>query len=90
MGHHAEHVTDIGPGDATDDSLRQYALKHDAVIVTKDEDFTLMFATPGETPAIVWIRIGNTRKSTLLDWFSPLVPQIVSLIEGGQKLIELR
>jgi len=38
-GHVAEHVTEIGPADAPDRDLWQYALEHDAVLVTKDEDF---------------------------------------------------
>ncbi|WP_425571936.1 DUF5615 family PIN-like protein, partial [Nocardioides dubius] len=40
-GHQAEHVTDIGPGDAPDRELWRYALDNDAVIITKDEDFSL-------------------------------------------------
>lgn len=51
--HVAEHVTEIGPGDAPDRSLWQYALANGAVIVTKDEDFSLMFAVRGETPTVV-------------------------------------
>jgi predicted nuclease of predicted toxin-antitoxin system len=43
-GHVAEHVTDIGPGDAPDRDLWGYALAHQAVIVTKDEDFADMVA----------------------------------------------
>lgn len=89
-GHVAEHVTEAGPGDAPDRSLWQYALDNRAVIVTKDEDFSLMFAMHGEAPAVVWVRIGNTRRAALLNWFAPLIPRIVELVESGQKLIELR
>ena len=89
-GHVAEHVTDIGPGDAPDRDLWQYALGNKAVIVTKDEDFSLMFAMRGEAPAVVWVRVGNTRKAVLLAWFEPLIGQIVELVASGQKLIELR
>ena len=38
-GHHAEHVADIGLRDADDSPLWCYALQHQAIIVTKDEDF---------------------------------------------------
>lgn len=89
-GHVAEHVTDIGPGDLPDRDLWRYALANDAVIVTKDEDFSIMFAMRGEAPAVVWIRIGNTRKAALLTWFEPLIDRIVELVESGQTLIELR
>ncbi|WP_198157777.1 DUF5615 family PIN-like protein [Mycobacterium celatum] len=41
-GHVAEHVCDIGPGDRSDRDLWRYAIEHDAVLVTKDEDFAAM------------------------------------------------
>ncbi|MFT4187968.1 MAG: DUF5615 family PIN-like protein [Aeromicrobium sp.] len=89
-GHEADHVTDIAPGDTPDHDLWLYALRNQAVIVTKDEDFSLMFAMRGDAPAVVWVRIGNTRKAVLLAWFEPLIDQIVELVEQGQRLIELR
>ena len=89
-GHTAEHVTDIGPGDTPDRDLWRYALDNEAVIVTKDEDFSIMFAMRGEAPTVVWVRIPNTRKAPLLAWFAPLIDRIVELVESGQTLIELR
>jgi predicted nuclease of predicted toxin-antitoxin system len=89
-GHIAEHVTDIGPSDATDRTLWRYALDNEAVIVTKDEDFANMLAMGGDTPAVVWVRVGNTRRTPLLAWFEPLIDQIVSKVRDGERLIELR
>lgn len=89
-GHVAEHVNEIGPGDAPDRDLWRYALDNTAVIITKDEDFSLMFAMRGEAPAVVWVRSGNTRNADLLSWFEPLLDRIVELVESGQRLIELR
>ncbi len=89
-GHIAEHVSEIGPGDTPDRDLWQYALDRNAVIVTKDEDFSLMFAMRGEPATVVWVRIGNTRRGVLLEWFEPLIDQIVALVQNGQQLIELR
>ncbi|GAB2623107.1 DUF5615 family PIN-like protein [Pseudactinotalea suaedae] len=89
-GHEAEHVHDIGPHNVSDRELWRLALDRDAVIVTKDEDFSLMLGMRGEAPAIVWVRIGNTRSAALLSWFGPLLEHIVELVDSGQKLIELR
>lgn len=89
-GHEAEHVADIGRGDATDRELWQYAIEHDAALITKDEDFSDMVLLSESAPAVVWIRVGNTRRSALLEWFVPLVDQIVEMVESGQQLIELR
>jgi predicted nuclease of predicted toxin-antitoxin system len=73
-GHEADHVTDIGPGNAPDQDLWRYALGNEAVVVTKDEDFSSMIARGGETPAVVWVRIGNTRRPVLLAWHRGLRP----------------
>jgi predicted nuclease of predicted toxin-antitoxin system len=89
-GHVAEHVIDIGPVDIPDRELWRYALEHQAVIVTKDEDFANMLATGVDAPAVVWIRVGNTRRASLLAWFEPLIDQIVTMVEVGDRLIELR
>nr|WP_291037557.1 DUF5615 family PIN-like protein [Herbiconiux sp.] len=88
--HHAEHVTDIGPANASDRELWHYALEHSAVLVTKDEDFPSMLALGGESPAIVWIRVGNTRRHALIEWFEPLVDTVVDMIDAGNDLVELR
>lgn len=60
------------------------------MIVTKDEDFAIIAAAGGDTPTLVWVRIGNTRRAALLAWFEPLIDQIVSMVEAGNRLIELR
>lgn len=88
--HTAEHVIEIGPADASDRDIWQYALDRKAVIVTKDEDFADMIAIGREAPAVVWVRVGNTRRADLLAWFEPLIGQLVSMLEAGEQLIELR
>jgi predicted nuclease of predicted toxin-antitoxin system len=89
-GHQAEHVSDIGRGDAPDRELWHYAVEHDAVLVTKDEDFTDMVLLGDPAPVVVWVRVGNTRKQALLEWFGPLIDRIVAMASTGDRLIELR
>lgn len=88
--HVAEHVNDVGLGQSPDRDLWRYALEHGAVIVTKDEDFANMAILGGNAPTVVWVRIGNTRRAALLAWFEPLIDDVISLIEAGNRLIELR
>lgn len=89
-GHLAEHVTDIGPADAPDRELWLYAVEHEAVLITKDEDFPNMLVLGGAAPALVWVRVGNTRRRAVIEWFEPLIDRIVELIEAGNGLVELR
>ncbi len=89
-GHHAEHVADIGLKDAEDSPIWDHALKHGAVIVTKDEDFPHRLSQSAVAQTVVWLRIGNTSRQALLQWFEPLLPQIVRHIQQGDRLIEVR
>ncbi|MCW2813081.1 MAG: hypothetical protein JWN84_536 [Nocardioides sp.] len=49
-----------------------------------------MVATGREAPAVVWVRVGNTRRAAILVWFEPLIQQIVEMVDSGNRLIELR
>lgn len=49
-----------------------------------------MVAIGDESPTVVWVRVGNTRRSALLAWFEPLIERIVSMVERGDQVIELR
>ena len=89
-GYTAEHVSEICMLGADDSPIWDYALQHGAVIVTKDEDFPHRSGQSKTAPAIVWLRIGNTSRRALLEWFAPLLPQIEAQLELGEKLIEVR
>lgn len=90
QGHHAEHVIDVAPGDTPDSTLWQYASDQDAVIITKDEDFVDLLTRRHEGPAVVWVRVGNTSRRALLEWFLPQLGTIVDLVDAGNRFIELR
>jgi len=89
-GHVAEHVLDVGLAQAKDSPIWRYAEEHQAIIVTKDEDFAewVLRGRPG--PSVVWLRVGNTSRRALLAWFEPLLPLIVKRLEDGERLIEVR
>lgn len=89
-GHVAHHVEDLGLLDADDSSIWDYALEHEMVIVTKDEDFPHRLSQGKVAPVILWLRIGNASRKALLEWLKPLLPQIEKLIEQGDRLIEVR
>jgi predicted nuclease of predicted toxin-antitoxin system len=89
-GHQAAHVQDAGLRDAADPDIWSYALREQTVIVTKDEDFAHRFRQAARGPAIVWLRVGNTSRRALLQWFEPLIPQVTSLLQQGEKLVEVR
>ena len=88
-GFEAQHVYDIGLSEAEDRLIWDHAKKSGAVIISKDEDFISMITLHGDGPAIVWIRLGNTSKKSMLNWFEPLIPEIIASLQTGEKLIEV-
>ena len=71
MDHEAEHVFDVAPGNIPDGWIWDYALDHGAAVISKDSDFPDLTLLRERAPQIIWIKVGNTRKQALLDWFLP-------------------
>lgn len=87
LGHEAAHVF-VGLAGADDRLIWARAAETGAVIVTKDEDFALRRTLEAGGPAVVWLRLGNTRKAALLSWFARLLPDVLAALERGETLIE--
>ena len=88
-GHEAVHVGDVGMQAAKDGAIWAHALATAAVIVTKDEDFARRRAMVDVGPAVVWIRLRNTRRRDLLIWFAAVLPDIVHALGRGETLVEV-
>ncbi len=88
LGHTAEHVADLGLTSASDNEIHDYAAGVGAVIVTKDEDFAIRRLL-SQGPAVVWLRVGNTRRIALLARIEDELPAIVAALERGETLIEI-
>jgi predicted nuclease of predicted toxin-antitoxin system len=89
-GHEAHHVSDLDMLTSPDREIWARAREMDACIVTKDEDFILLQALDRGGPSIVWIRIGNALREVLLRRLPSLWPAVISAIEHGEKLVEVR
>ena len=70
--------------------IGDYAVLNQAVIVTRDEYFPHRLRQRSRGPVVVWLRIGNTSRKALLQWLEPLLPQIIQLLDQGDRLIEVR
>ncbi len=88
-GHDAEHVADRGLSAAEDRAIWRHAAATGAILVTKDEDFALIRTLEQEGPSVLWIRLGNTRRKELLEWFERILPAALRALERGDSLIEL-
>jgi len=88
-GHQAEHVIDLDMAGADDSTIWDYAIAMGAAIITKDEDFAIRISVLPTGPAIVWLRIGNTSKRALINWFAPLLPKIEAALAAGERIVEV-
>jgi predicted nuclease of predicted toxin-antitoxin system len=88
-GHTAEHVADRQLEAASDTAIWGCALQESATIITKDEDFVLRKTLNSTGPAVVWIRLPNTRRRELLARFEIALPDVLSALERGESLVEV-
>ncbi len=80
----------MGLRDAEDGDNWKHALATGAAIITKDEDFAIRAQQTDASPAIVWLRIGNTSNHALRLWLMPQLPLIIGWIEQGVRVLEVR
>ncbi len=90
QGHTAEHVDNVGLRNADDIVIWNHALRNGAIVATKDEDFAERTARTTSGPIILWLRIGNATNRAVLEWLGPRWARIVTLLEAGDRLIEVR
>ncbi len=68
-----------------------HAAQHvDDIIVTKDDDFAERTARTTDSPVVIWLRIGNATNRALMIWLTPRWQQITTLLDAGNRLIEVR
>jgi predicted nuclease of predicted toxin-antitoxin system len=85
----ALHVIDVGLRDCADEAVWNYASDNHFVLISKDEDFTILFSRR-PTARLLWIRLGNCRRDFLLDVFDKNWPKILGRFESGERFVELR
>jgi predicted nuclease of predicted toxin-antitoxin system len=89
LGHEADHATDRGLEEADDRAIWQIALQEQRVVISKDEDFFSLANRVEDRGRLLWIRLGNCRKSALLSAVSKSMEQILAAYESGQRIVEL-
>ena len=74
---------------ASNAAIWEYALASSAAIISKDEDFAQRKVLADNGPAVIWIRLPNTRRRDLLAWFETVLPDILAAFARGESLIEV-
>ncbi len=89
-GCHADHVLPLDLAQARDETIWARAAADGGIIVNKDEDFPNLTLVRPEPVVVVWLRVGNCRTPTLLATMERAWPDIVSQLDAGARLIEVR
>jgi predicted nuclease of predicted toxin-antitoxin system len=81
------HATDLGI-QPSDHSIWLHARHDDWVILTRDTDFFDRIILHGPPPKVIWVRLGNMRRTALEIHLLQLWPSIISLLESAD-LVEV-
>ena len=83
-------LRDLGLRDATDHEIFMAARQAQAVVMTKDSDFTRLLDLYGMPPQVIWLTCGNTSNANLKIILAATLPQALNLLASGEKLVEIR
>jgi predicted nuclease of predicted toxin-antitoxin system len=86
-GYLATHVTMWRSGDVPDTDIAAHCAEDGLILVSKDEDFCIHVQLLDFR--LIWLRIGNAPNKNLFNWLEPRWKQIDSLLEKGERLIEV-
>ena len=75
---------------SSDAEIYEYAVSHECIIVTKDEDFFYLSRRLGSDVGLLWVRLGNCRTSILLGALERRWIDIVGCFEAGGRIVEIR
>ncbi len=89
-GYQAAHVADIDVAGADDRDIWKLAAERDDVVVSKDADFADLAVLSQSRQAVVWLRMGNTRKQPLLQRMTAAMPEVIAALDAGDKVVEVR
>jgi predicted nuclease of predicted toxin-antitoxin system len=81
------HATEIAP-QPTDNELWMHARQRDWTLLTRDTDFFDRLMLEGPPPKVIWVRLGNIRKTELETLLLRLWPAICQLLTNAD-LVEV-
>jgi predicted nuclease of predicted toxin-antitoxin system len=89
LGHHAEHVVDLGLESASDRTIWMETQMRSAILISKDEDFVYLASRTKSGPQLIWLRLGNTSSIALIDRLKRSLPEILDGLRDGERVIEV-
>jgi predicted nuclease of predicted toxin-antitoxin system len=88
-GHDSVHVSMIGFDAADDAAVWSWAQRENRIVVSKDEDFLFLANRPKEAGRLLWVRLRNCRRETLLAAFNQALDSALAAFADGQRVVEI-
>jgi predicted nuclease of predicted toxin-antitoxin system len=85
----AQPLREIGLRDAEDEVIFAAARAADVVVLTKDSDFIRLLEQHGSPPKVLWLTCGNTSDAALQLILGRHLSSALSLLDGGEDLVEI-
>lgn len=89
-GHECQHVIDMALDEVDDATLWSWCARGGWTLISKDEDFIFQANRPGDNGQLIWVRLGNCRNAALLKAFDVAHDSMISALEAGQRIVEIR
>lgn len=89
-GHQCTHIETVLPRYSPDAPIARIANESGAVLVTRDADFVQFSKDGALTVPLIWVRLGNLRRAALASALRARLPKMVSAIDSGERIIEVR
>jgi predicted nuclease of predicted toxin-antitoxin system len=89
FGVSAVALRDLDLRDATDHAIFMAARREQAIVMTKDSDFTQLLDRYGMPPQVIWLTCGNTSNANLKAILAATLQQALDLLAGGESLVEI-
>lgn len=88
-GHKSVHASELVSGTQTSDGfIGKLSVEQQSIVVTKDNDFYHTLLIKQQPYKLILVRVGNMRKSDLVELFRNNFDNIIAAIEGS-KMLEL-
>ena len=89
FGIEAFSVKRLGMVNANDSLIFEAARLANAIVLTKDADFSLLLERLGPPPQVLWVRCGNTSKAHIQRILAATLPDALRLLRAGEPLVEI-
>jgi predicted nuclease of predicted toxin-antitoxin system len=89
-GYPAIHVFELGMARDDDIDIWRLAATRGEVVFSIDADFAMFAVTTPRTQAVIWLRMGNTRKKALIARMMAVMPEVTAALSAGENVIEVR